>query len=92
MIGLIVEILTLEEWEIISNSITGGLTEFVVNFGNDNNNITWSIDICYSCDPINYDLKQINNPRKQSNPQKIVNKMLSPSTNSNNVGSPHQGR
>jgi hypothetical protein len=51
--GQVVEVLSNEEWEILQDAL-GSLSEFGVRFSLDGEGITWSGEVCHTCDPFNY--------------------------------------
>lgn len=70
--GIKVELLSLEEWEILSSSLYGSFSEFYVSFSNDGENISWAMETCLSCDPINYDPRRVRN-HARCNPNRSPN-------------------
>jgi hypothetical protein len=70
--GLKVELLSMDEWDALHVTMHATLSEFVISFSNDGENIVYSIDPCSSCHPIYYDPRNIRDPTKnRSNPQPI---------------------
>ena len=66
--GLVVEVLTMEEWEALISDLKGGLPEFAVSFALDGEDISWSMEICTACDALNYDQRRNRNVTR-CNPQ-----------------------
>lgn len=57
--GEVVEVLSTDEFETLQNALASATrattqADFNVRFSLDSVNVSWSVDICYSCDPFNY--------------------------------------
>ena len=72
--GIKVEILAIEEFEELINTIPGMSNgEFVVQFSHDGEgNIHWNIDRCFDCDPLSYDVTVSKAKKKGPNSSNIT--------------------
>lgn len=70
--GIIVELLSIEEWEELISSLGGVLSDFSVGFSYDGESIEWSMNVCKSCDPMDY--LYINTLRKKNSTTNQCNK------------------
>ena len=51
--GQVFEVLSADEWDALQNSLRT-LSDFGVRFCLDGDSISWSIDVCLTCDSYNY--------------------------------------
>lgn len=69
-LGLVVEILTSEEWDLLMDFVKCGLPEYTVSFSLDGESVSWSTAVCSFCDPMQYDQRQ-KRAQGRRNPQSI---------------------